>query len=231
MLLMKLSFSSFFIIFIQCMLTEAKTRYPPGVKPPQIEFDIFNIKTPQLIGIIFGVLVFTLTIGSVVMLLYKSGTLSRFQSEIQSGKPLKINLGSKTSVTPQTSGQPELYDHLIEASQTLPASLTFPLIKGKYIQLRQYDEKTDLTHLYEASNGDACFHESAYDPLRLWGWLPNFEDEIPSRDLETLRRCLRCEIDKNSTHLVIVDPTLQKAVGMLSLIKNSPSNLSIQIGI
>ena len=186
------SFVSLCIVLAsQCIFSEGKaTRYPQGVKPPQFEFDVLNIKTPQKIGIFFGVLVFSLTIMSVVMLLYKSGSLSRFQSEIQSGAPLRVNLGSKTSVTPQTSTQPELYDHLIAATTALPRTLSVPPFKGKFIELREYNASSDLSHLYEASNGEARFHESAYDPLRIWGWLPNFAEAYPSQDRATLGRCL-----------------------------------------
>lgn len=218
------------VLFSQFVASEAKTRYPPGVKPPQFEFDIFNIKTPQLIGIVFGVLVFSLTIMSVIMLLYKSGTLSRFQSEIQTGAPMKVSLGTKTSVTPQTSALPELYDHLIEASLHLPPTLPVPALKGKLIELREYREAQDLDALLEASCGDACFHESAYDPSRIWGWLPNFSDDQPSKDSATLAKCLKNSPNEHSTHLVIVDPTLQRAVGMLSLVDNSTKNLTIRIG-
>eukprot|EP00603_Paraphysomonas_imperforata_P013675 CAMPEP_0114450412 /NCGR_PEP_ID=MMETSP0104-20121206/446_1 /TAXON_ID=37642 ORGANISM="Paraphysomonas imperforata, Strain PA2" /NCGR_SAMPLE_ID=MMETSP0104 /ASSEMBLY_ACC=CAM_ASM_000202 /LENGTH=378 /DNA_ID=CAMNT_0001622551 /DNA_START=1 /DNA_END=1137 /DNA_ORIENTATION=+ len=218
------------VILTQAITSDAKaTRYPPGVKPPQFEFDVFNIKTPQFIGIVFGVLVFTLTIMTVVMLMYKSGTLSRFQSEIQSGAPLRINLGDKTSVTPQTSSQPELYDHLIEATEQLPLTLRVPLLKGKLIELREYDENLDLDHLLEASNGQACFHESSYDPSRIWGWLPNFSSSLPSQDRATLAKCLASSKEEHHSHLVIVDPTLKRAVGMLSLVDNSTKNLSVRI--
>jgi hypothetical protein len=225
---------TFCIVLVNQFLTAADakaTRYPEGVKPPQFEFDVFNIKTPQLIGIVFGVLVFSVTIMSVVMLLYKSGTLSRFQSEIQSGTPLKVNLGDKTSVTPQTSTQPELYDHLIEATQQLPLTLRIPPLKGKLIELREYDEGRDLDHLLEASSGQACFHESAYDPSRIWGWLPNFPHAFPSQDRATLAACLKSDgAAERTTHLVIVDPTLKRAVGMLSLVDNSTKNLTVRIG-
>jgi hypothetical protein len=225
------SILSLCLLLVHTITAAAKaTRYPPGVKPPQLEFDLMNIKTPQLVGIVFGVLVFSLTIMSVIMLLYKSGTLSRFQSEIQSGAPLKVNLGDKTSVTPQNSSQPELYDHLIEATQQLPINPHVPLLKGKLIELREYNESSDLEHLLQASNGEACFHESAYDPIRIWGWLPNFIDPFPSRDGATLAKCLKNSSAAHCTHLVIVDPTLQKAVGMLSLVDNSTTNLTIRIG-
>lgn len=219
------------LILHQAITSDARaTRYPQGVKPPQFEFDIFNIKTPQLIGIVFGVLVFTLTIMSVVMLLYKSGTLSRFQSELQSGAPLRVNLGAKTSVTPQTSSQPELYDHLIEATGQLPLTVGVPLLKGKLIELREYYESRDLDHLLEASNGQACFHESSYDPNRIWGWLPNFVSSFPSQNRDTLAKCLARSKEEHETHLVIIDPTLKRAVGMLSLVDNSTKNLSVRIG-
>lgn len=164
-----------------------------------------------------------------VMLLYKSGTLSRFRSEVQSGAPFKVDLRSKGSTTPQLADQPELYDHLIEATKKLQKVIDFPSRKGKLVELRQYDANLDLKDLYDASNGNACFHESSYDPQRIWGWIPNFPDSLPCRDKETLSMCLQSVSDKNGSHLVILDPVLKKTVGMLSLINNSPENLTIQI--
>lgn len=231
------SFLPLCMVLFHSSFSEARTRYPQGVKPPQFEFDVFNIKTPQMIGIVFGMLVFSLTIMSVAMLLYKSGTLSRFLSEIQSGTPLKISqLGSAASTIPQTSTQPELYDHLISATHSLPLTPSMPLLKGKLIHLREYCAGTDLCALHEVGSGRACFHESAFSPQRVFGWLPDFapalasqsESEFEFIEKAALGSCL--ERVSGSQHFVVLDPTLGRAIGMLSLVDNCTRDLTIRIG-
>jgi hypothetical protein len=206
----------------------ANLAYVSAARPPppsSYSFDIYHIKTPQLLGIIFGIIVFTLTVTSVAVLLYKSGTFDRLQSEMASGEGIKIP--KIRAVAPQVSELPELYDNLLEASNTLPLKLNVPYQKGKGIGVRSLVEK-DLAGLFAAGNGTAIFSESAYDPERIWGWLPNFSSDAPYSDLETFRSCMKEDAD--SSHIAIVDPVLDRVVGMASLIKNSPKNLSIQIG-
>lgn len=199
-----------------------------GARPPppsSYSFDIYHIKTPQLIGIVFGCIVFTLTVTSVAALLYKSGTFDRLQSEMASGEGIKIP--KIRSVAPQVSDQPELYDSLVEASNTLPLKLTVPQQKGREIAIRSLVED-DFTELYAAGNGGAIFSESAYDPERIWGWLPNFTADAPYSDIDTFRSCMK--EDPDSSNIAILDPVLDRVIGMASLVKNSPKNLSIEIG-
>jgi hypothetical protein len=196
------------------------------MKPPPISFDLLNIKTPQLIGIIFGCLVFTATISAVITLLYKSGTLARFNQEIKSGKELKF---PKEMVAPQMADIPELHDHLIVAKKSLPLRLSPPKLDGKFIQIQQLDQKF-IQELFEVGNGSAKFDESAYDPERLWGWLPNFIHERPYESLEIFKESLLTSQPINESHLVILDQKIRRVIGMVSLTKNDPHNLTVQIG-
>eukprot|EP01041_Mallomonas_annulata_P003185 gene3185-6282_t len=193
----------------------------------------FPIKLPQLFGIIAGCLVFTVTIVSVVILLFRSGTFSRLQAEIQSGQPINFNLNGSSHL----SSFPELYDSLILASQTLPITPNPPKLSGKLIQLRLYEDG-DLDIIYDACNGRAQYHESAYDPDRIWGWIDITNEESTSttsidnpwlsKDLFKKWIQMKCS-DKASCHMVILDPKLQKPVGMIRLSMNSPRNLSINL--
>jgi hypothetical protein len=194
-------------------------------KPPAITFDLFHMKTPQLIGIIFGCIVFTLTITAVLTLLYKSGTFTRLNQEIKSGKDLKFK---SDIISPQMADIPELHDHLINAKKSLPLRLLPPILNGKFVQVRPLENQL-LEELYEVGNGSAKFDESAYDSERLWGWFPNFLHERPYDSLEIFRESLQnCE--PNASHFVLIDQQLKRVVGMISLTKNDPRNLTIQIG-
>lgn len=195
------------------------------MKPPQLTFDIFHIKTPQLIGIIFGCIVFSITIASVITLLYKSGTFTRLTHEIKSGKELKF---PKEIIAPQMAEIPELHDHLLYAKKTLPLKLAPPVLNGKDVQLRQLESKY-IEELFEVGNGTAKFDESAYDPERLWGWLPNFIHERPYESFTVFQECIKAS-QPNESHLVIIDQTLKRVIGMISLTKNDPVNLTVQIG-
>lgn len=68
--------SMIFCIFLRESLgNKNHDPFAPLFSPNQ--FNISNIKTPQLLGIIFGCVVFLATISVVIYLLYASGTLSR----------------------------------------------------------------------------------------------------------------------------------------------------------
>ncbi|CAE7604668.1 unnamed protein product, partial [Symbiodinium microadriaticum] len=194
-------------------------------EPPAFKFDVYNIKTPQLIGIIVGCIVFSATLTSVVVMLHKSGTFDRLKSEISSGEGLKVP--KARLISPQISQQPELYDSLVEAANSLPLKLVVPILKEKSIVVRSLADE-DLPALFAAGNGDAFFTESAYDPERLWGWLPNFTSPCPYSDLDTFKKCM--EEKSNCRNVAIVDADVDRVVGMASLVSNSPKNLSIQIG-
>lgn len=187
---------------------------------------MIEIKFPQLLGILAGCLVFTITISIVIILLYKSGTFSRFIAEIQSGKPLELDL--KKSILSTTV--PELYDHLIEASNNLPLRPVVKERKGRLIFLRDHNEK-DNTNLFLASNGSPQYHESAYDPIRIWAWLGiSGTSNDPSSSIETFQNWTdKMKYDDCSRSLTIVDNEIGKPIGMICLSQNSPMNLSINI--
>lgn len=125
------------------------------------------IQTPQLIGIIGGCCVFTITISTVIYLLFKSGSWSKFIGELQEGKPL-----FETKVSPAISAIPRLYDHLVDAMSTGVAVLKDICLKGKIVTVRPV-VAADLDGILLACNGSALYHESTYDPSRLWMWCTN----------------------------------------------------------
>ena len=208
--------------------------------PPELTLSFTHIKTPQLIGIIAGCLVFTVTISAVVLLLYKSGTLSRFRDEMMSGTPLCLKSSKKEDISPQSSMLPELYEHLLSAASTLPLRPSVPEVKGKRLLLRPL-QTTDIPLLIVASNGSALYGESAYDTARIWGWINRVKSSISSNDKASIiasgqpcgseRELLEYyKKEPNSEHLVIVDRVTQKQIGMLSLVDNRPEDLNIRIG-
>ena len=62
---------------------------------------LFNIKTPQLIGIILGLLTFLITITTVIVLLYRSGSIDRLKHELsdnekKDGDETDVDCGTAT---------------------------------------------------------------------------------------------------------------------------------------
>lgn len=236
---------------------------------PPMQFDLYNIKTPQLIGIIAGCCVFTITIAVVIYLLIASGTLQRALMELANdGLSTSATAGgNKKNGTQSTSSstflspydeQPELYDHLLAARQQLSPILDTdtPLLKGEKVLLRAYHAEKDAKMLFEASNGSAQYHESAYDPGRIWGWC-NLEvappqssaaakdgtanttttttlnqDVHPWESLQTFQFFLEALHQQRQCSLyTIVDQQFAgKAIGMIVLSRNEPANLSVNIG-
>lgn len=143
-----------------------------------------SIKAPQLVGIICGVIVFSITIAVVVYLLFRSGSMARFMEEMQQSDRNATVPGSATGSSaskaqaragthpPQYDTRPELYEHLLEATKTLPLQPSPPSLPGRSIEVRPLQLAVDMPHLLAASDGSPIFHESAYDPVaRVWGWL------------------------------------------------------------
>lgn len=83
-----------------------------------------SIKTPQLIGIILGCIVFWITIGVVVYLLYASGSLS---SRLPANGSKVIEKSDSTNFP--FMNFPRLYDDLIQAISNLPSKPKLPKLK------------------------------------------------------------------------------------------------------
>ena len=58
---------------------------------------------------------------------------------------------------------------MLQASVDLPKKAVAPVMLGQQVVLRALKE-TDKKDLLLACNGSARFHESAYNPRRLFGW-------------------------------------------------------------
>lgn len=224
----------------------------PLKKSPSIQFDIYNIKQPQLIGIIAGCCVFVITISIVVYLLYASGTLGRAFAELAAdGVEIKLTVNNKVSIATSVSsaktvydGQPLLYDNLVEARRKKPVSpkQCFPELDGKTIRLCNFftlNEK-QITALFKAGNGTAQYHESSYDPVaRLWGWmdlsLPVQDQEslpLPYNDADSLMKFIQFKVEDSSlVCLVIIDKEYDKPIGIILLADIDTPNLSLRIGI
>jgi hypothetical protein len=208
--------------------------------PKHYNFDPRLIKGPQLLGIIFGVIVFTATITTVVVLLYKSGSWKKFLEEAASGAPITwppSGQPAKASVVPKLSTYPELYENLLQASKSLPKIVDIGTIDAENITLRPV-QKSDLEALYEASSGKPQYDESAYDPLRLWGWV-NKDSLIDSGEVKELENPPYSSIQAFTsyvnnrgplTQVCIEHAVYKKPIGMISLSNNIPKYLSIEIG-
>ena len=146
------------------------------------------IKTPQLIGIILGCVVFTITICGVIYVLVREGTLQGALRELAGkGKSTTQTITGggvrAESKSPIISTRPTLYDSLIESARVLPLRPNIPVMILRGVRIQPLDAGTGsgvvnsdkemlLNELYRASNGTAQYHESAYDAhARVWGLL------------------------------------------------------------
>jgi hypothetical protein len=160
--------------------------------------------------------------------MYASGSFAKLAEEMSSNQtPAPSNKG-KVEVVPQFSSQPELYEELLRARKSLPTRPQPPSLAGNAITVRVYNHQLDNAEVVAISDGRAIFHESAYNPARLAGWLDLGDDSAAA----TLTSSLTADptIPTNGCHMCIVDKELKKIIGMLSLVDNSPRNLSIRIG-
>jgi hypothetical protein len=196
----------------------------------------FYIKTPQLIGIIAGCSVFVITISVVFYLLYLSGSFSKLMEELQSvNGDQKVNKKS-ADVFPQYSKIPLLYDYLLQARLNLGILPKCSDIKTNNVFLRDYNYSTDFSYLLKSCDGSALYHESGYDPVRIWGWLntdPNVDLKDATENVFSIQNLFLKAFESNilsSRHLTIMDIELNKPIGMLSLVDNFAKNLSIRIG-
>ena len=120
------------------------------------------IKTPQLIGIIAGCIVFAITISVTVYILFITGTLYRAFSNQA--------LNDNQTKSPQLeSSLPKLYEELLQASQNLPITPSVCFLEGQHIQLVEVTSDKLIDELSKASNGEAIFGESSYNPANIWG--------------------------------------------------------------
>ena len=196
----------------------------------------FGIKRPQMIGIIAGCIVFSLTIMTVVVLLFKSGTMQGFFEQMKREAD-EVKAGEKDGRPPDDFDEgetPELYDELMEATKTLPLEPCLPgHLKARTVRCRSLIVDKDSEKVSKFCDGSARFHASAYNARSIWKRL-SF-DQVPGTDIgegeegvDTFKRCYGANLSKG-VHVVVEDEELSEPVGMLSLVDNDPRNLTIRI--
>lgn len=220
------------------------------------------IKTPQLVGIILGCAVFIITIAVVLYLLYASGTWAKLITELNdtAGPTVdqKDSSVAASSSTDQFLLQPELYDELIEARNTLEQHVRhvhqhlndnsdlciechiIHFNRGKTISVRflDWNNDSDVDSLVHASDGRSVFGGCDYNTDHIWGWMSNeyYSTEMrrfvsirnPSESIDSFKLVYR---NTGEEHVVMVDNEIDRVVGMLSLVDNHPQSLSIRLGI
>jgi hypothetical protein len=214
---------------------------PRDILMPPMQLDFYNIKTPQLLGIIAGAIVFFITIAIVIYLLYASGTLGNAWREIvidaKNGVATGLSSKSKTRITSPFSSQPELYDHLLHAKATLSKNINIGEIKGNYATIRNVALKKDSQWLFEASNGSPQYHESAYDLARVWGWHDvdislggSNSSNQPWVSKESFEKWVSEQEQDGRIHIVLEENEYKKPIGLITLSNHSVQNLSLNIG-
>jgi hypothetical protein len=202
-------------------------------------FPSIPLKTPQLIGILLGCLVFFVTMFIIIFLLIQSGTLQGAIKQMQDEATGKTSGDSKPDEF--CSGErvhgAELHNHVIEAANRL-AKLKdiFPKkLEQVGVKLELYDSTHHVDQLEKVSNGCAIFHEPSYDPKeRLFQYLdpPHFTSLFQYMDSSKVDTNISsdgvCD-SQDQIHLVIKDSIIDHVVGMVSLVNNNPKNLTISI--
>jgi len=120
----------------------------------------------------------------------------------------------------------------LNARSSLPIIPDVPtlFLKGSAVNVKAFNFDEDYIRIAEACNGGALYNGSDYDPSLMWTWLlqnkdENLKDSVHSHALGHLYN----KTSQAGCHLVVIDTVLQKQIGMVSLVDNSPSNLSIRI--
>jgi hypothetical protein len=197
-----------------------------------MQFSIFPLKTPQLIGIICGCMVFIVTISVVIYLLFASGTIKGFLEEMRDTSATST---TKSPSKPHLESFPRLHDHLLDARKSLPNTVTIAPMQGKKVSLKSLDNVPiqDLQFLLEACNGSPQYEESAYDPLRLWTWVEedfnNTKKERPWDNMPAFADHMK-SVQANTCHVVISDLEVKKPIGMVTIFDNNVKNLSLRLG-
>jgi hypothetical protein len=231
---------AFTVLVLTCAQAVVAEPAAVNVPPKHYNFDPRSLKGPQMLGIIFGFVVFTATITTVIVLLFKSGSWKKFLEEVSSGAPITwppSGQPAKASVVPKLSTYPELYDNLLQAAKALPKIVDIGVIDAENITLRAV-QKSDLEGLFEASSGKPLYDESAYDPLRIWGWA-NKDSLVDSGAVKEVESSPYSSIEAFTsyvnhrgplTQVCIEHAVYKKPIGMISLSNNIPKYLSIEIG-
>ena len=162
-----------------------------SINIPLIKHDInmlgLYIKTPQLIGILVGCIVFIVTIAVVIYLLHASGSLTKFLKEISNN--VNVASGDNGSNDYIYLKTPLLYDKLILASESLTSKPIVPKLEvcftltslmpfntittyqGKLVDVAAFKED-HISAAMKASNGSAFMGESQYDAGgRIWSFI------------------------------------------------------------
>jgi len=208
-----------------------------------------GIKAPQLIGIICGCAVFTVTIFTVVVLLIKSNTIKGFLDEVRGmrgGASLSSTLDNGSSgggssdqradPSLMRQGVAELFDCLLRVREVLPTRLRVPTRQGEEVGIRPLSG-ADVDKLSSASNGSAIFDGSAYPLSQIWYWLElgvgtgAGGEDISEGSAALFQTLLLKESaqGERTTNVVIFDVVLDTPVGMLQLTNNSPENLTLEV--
>jgi RimJ/RimL family protein N-acetyltransferase len=98
-------------------------------------------------------------------------------------------------------------------------------IIGKWIRLEPLDSKRHLQAVFAVTNGDPIFLKPAYDPQEVWG----FQIEGPFRNPTELKESFVFHHHDNEAYFAILQNLNDRLVGVVSVSKDQPQNLSIQL--
>jgi RimJ/RimL family protein N-acetyltransferase len=189
----------------------------------------WDLMTAQHWGVVAGIITYTVTVSTVLILLVMGGTCQRLREQ---NKEFQIK-GPAAFATPFQRSM--LYDELLEASSKLPIKPDIPVdkdskineIKGLTVTLRLYNKKKHLSSLFAICNGKPCHAHGAYDPDES---IFRFLDDGPFESESDFENSpiMSSEI-VDGVRLVIVDNATGYLVGMVSLTNNDPKSLRISV--
>ena len=165
-------------------------------------------------------------------LFYYSGSADRLLKEI--AEVGRLEGEEPLSISKLLEDSPELKDHLLEASKTLPQKPSPPIMLGRKVVLREY-KNSDRDAALEACNGSAIFGGSSYSFESMFGWFNYGEGRTAVEVFDAIyaqstEEKVAFSLSKRSTHVMLIEPSLRKPIGMISLLNNEPENLCICLG-
>lgn len=184
--------------------------------------------TAQHWGILAGCATYVVTVFVVLVLMVKGGTFQRIkeQAEVHESR-------GAAALAPR---QLELYDELLAASAALPLKPQLPIekqgsreeavLRGKHVELRPFVAAEHLEKLFDISHGKACFAHGHFDPnLEIWRFL----EAGPFVDAKAMGEAPLMSDPADGLRLVVIDTNTRFVVGMVSLLRNCPTALRVEL--
>jgi len=98
-------------------------------------------------------------------------------------------------------------------------------LMGRSVRLEPLEAERHVEALHRATSGDAFLEEKPYEPRLVWGFL----DRGPFANPEELRASRVFRLRSDEASFAVVETSTDTAIGIVTLVKDDPRNLSVQL--